>query len=201
MNYDDTRFSVMFSRYGGWRRILGSSDFVLALVLALTGTVAITYEEVGQTFVQVSFFPFLTVSAAMIATSLAGLAIISSISDEKYVRFARAAKMGQSSLYENVIFVFWFTSMVAFVSLFADIVGGLVNGLAPSQPVSDLFAFLMLFFLLYAVFSVAILLGAISRWGLYRGAYVDAGSPSPPSSGAKESTKTEGAKDVGLRQP
>jgi hypothetical protein len=180
MSYSDTGFSTKLDQYGGWTRIFSSVDFILALLIGIIGGGAILAVGGGDAFAASTEVPFIAVSSAMIASSLAGLAIVASISDAAFVKFAKGTPVGTGNVYDNIVFIFWYATLVGFVSLLADVIGGILVAFVRLPHLSGAVSAVTLFLVIYNILAVVILLGTISRWGFYRGAFVLAGNPEPP---------------------
>lgn len=174
MSYDATRFSEMFARYGWWRVFI-SWDLVIALLASILAGSFIAYRNAGESFVAGSAMVLIAVSVAMLASTLAGLAILASISDPSFVKFARLTPVGKGNVYDNIVFVFWYVATISVVSLLVDLVGALSPILTVSSTFEDWIAGAMLFFVVYTVLAVAMLVGTITRWGFFRGIVVAEG--------------------------
>jgi hypothetical protein len=172
MSYDDTRFGAMFARYGGWPRILTSTDFILGVSLGLVAAAIVAHLDTGVAFVSDSSVILIGIAVAMVATTIAGLSILASISDPRFVKFARNTPVGSGNVYDNIVFVFWYAATLSFCSLLIDLAGSFLVRFFRNPTLADWVAGAMLVFALYSILAVALLLGTITRWGFFRGIVV-----------------------------
>lgn len=166
MTYEDTKFINMLRNFG-IRRILNSLDFKLALVFTIIFIIAISYFEVINQVINI-FSTYATIDSAMIAIVIASLAIVVSISDTKFIKF-----MSQNrKFYKNHLFLFWYGSIVAGVSVAITISGIIITQINPTYTNVNLILLgLSTFLTAYSVAVVIMAIGSVMRFGLYRAEY------------------------------
>ncbi len=171
MEYKDTEFLSIFSRFGGMRRVIDSIDFKLSLPFAVTFTLIAWCFCITQNIIRDMCPIFITVSATMIAIGIAGLAIIVSMSDPKFITFLKQAK-----IYENILFMFWFSTAISGLSIMINTIAFAMLYITSSISVLSVLLLASTFLMLYSTFSVFLLVGTTARYGLYRGAYIEKNS-------------------------
>ena len=178
MNLDETKFFKVIGRIGIWR-IIKSGDFLLAFTFSLLFS-WISYDlSLSKSMIIDLSAIMVTIASTTLAVIIAGLAIVVSVSDNNFIKLLK-----QHNIYDNILSLFWFSAIIAGVSIISTIISlsltKFVNNIPLSKIVIDELIFaasfgISLFFASYALFSVILLVGTIMRWGLYRGAFIDMG--------------------------
>ena len=174
MNYDDTKFIKMLKTFGV-KRTLCSVDLICSLTVSVFLIIIIHHFNIAaEDLIKLICPLYITISAAMIAIAIAGLAIVASISDLKFVSILKSV-----GIYKNILFVFWYSTMVSAASIIINIVTYILL-LAQFNPIfykaiiinSGQIYFILLFvstlLALYSVFVVISIVGLTMRYGLYR---------------------------------
>jgi hypothetical protein len=166
MTYDDTKFVKMFKKYG-LKRIIKSLDFQLAIVLTLVFLISVYYSHTANQLIDI-FGTYATIASGMVAIVIASLAIIVSISDEKFIAFISQ----EPKVYRNLLFLFWYASILAGISIAINITGFIFTKIASNYTNINLMLLTIGTFLtVYAVFVVIMAVGSVMRFGLYRAEY------------------------------
>lgn len=186
MNYDDTKFVARLKKFG-IKRILFSVDLRYSALISILIIFIIHYFGIAGGSIVLICPLYITISAAMIAVAIAGLAIIASISDPKFVLILKNSK-----IYENILFTFWYSTIISGISIISNIITYILplifadRGVLPiytislhqkdillySEQIYITLFFISTFFVLYSVFAVILLVGTTMRYGLYRGEFV-----------------------------
>ncbi len=166
MTYKDTKFINMLRSFGV-KRLFKSLDFKLAIVLTIIFLLGISYFNVINQITGI-FSTYATIDSAMIAIVIASLAIVVSISDTKFIKFISQDR----KFYKNHLFLFWYGSVIAGISVVISISGVIITTINPNQTILNLlFLTLTTFLTSYAVFIVIMAIGSVMRFGLYRAEY------------------------------
>lgn len=168
MTYDDTKFTNMMKVYG-IKRIIFSLDFELALILTILFALSVSYFNIAGKFGTGIFTTYATISSGMIAIVIASLAIIVSVSDNDFISFISQSQ----KIYHNILFTFWYSSIIAGISVAVNIGSYFLMIANPNQTVITLILLMSIatFLTSYAVFIVVKAIGTVMRFGLYRAEY------------------------------
>lgn len=168
MKDKEISFFSMLHRFG-IKRILFSIDLWLALILVVIFVLLALRPQNAITLLIMSSHIFLTVSLALVAVSLAGLAIIASLSDPMFTSWTKGvARPRNSNVYDNVLFAFWFVSFLGSISLVFSILGYFSAFVTINSALASVLTILIVFSATYAVFATMGLLWATFKWGIYR---------------------------------
>ncbi len=165
MNYNDTKLLSMLRTYG-IKRIFTSSDFIVALVLTIIFISIVWYYQLASQLIPDLFAVYATTASGMIAIIVASLAIIVSISDNDFISLILSES---DKVYQNILFVFWYTSILAGLSVAINVISYIfvrVN-MGNNYAVLTLIA-VATFITAYAIFAVIQAIGTVMRFGLYR---------------------------------
>ncbi|NJE79425.1 hypothetical protein [Thermococcus sp. GR4] len=199
---DYPTFMCMFREFGGIRRILKEIDFRLAVILAFIITATTYYFRITSIIIEKGAPLFITVSGTMIAIAIAGLAIISSLSDPEFLKALK-----QAEIFNRIMFMFYYSTVISGLSILSNLFAYLIlqifsnkstdvafsanyyliapqkvvgnatiTTIVPSNDQQILFAallFLSLGLMLYSVFAVILLVGTTMRYGIYREMYYE----------------------------
>jgi hypothetical protein len=179
MEYSDTKFLRMLKNYG-ISRIINSLDLRLSLIAAVVFAFVCWELELSKAMILDISIIFVTVSAAMLAVIIAGLAIVVSVSDDKFVKLLK-----DNNVYDNILFVFWYSAIIAGLSIIST-TASYVSVRVPcfhylsqycnySNNIYAISIGISAFFTFYALLSVIMLVGTTMRWGLYRGVIIQLG--------------------------
>lgn len=162
MEYKDTTFFKMLKNFK-ISRILKSLDFILALILTIGFVIcAYHYQIIDKLLTTVSsVYP--PIASGMIAIIIASLAIIVSMSDSDFIGLLKQIK-----IYDEILFIFWYASILAGISIVIDVVGYILVSIGATTHISLILLALSTFFTAYAVFAVIQSIGTVMRYGLYR---------------------------------
>jgi hypothetical protein len=179
MEYSDTKFLPMLKNYGV-SRIINSLDLRLSLIASIVLAFICWELELSKVMILDISIIFVTVSAAMLAVIIAGLAIVVSVSDDKFVKLLK-----DNNVYDNILFVFWYSAVMAGLSIISTTASYVSVKVpcfySPSQYCNfsnNIYAVLICisaFFTFYTLLSVIMLVGTTMRWGLYRGFIIHIG--------------------------
>jgi hypothetical protein len=167
MKYKDTKFYPLLKRYK-LKSFLLSLDFILAVLLTiLLLGVAQSYNLVY--LLLNNLLPtYINISIGLIAIIVASLALIIGMSDDTFTLLLKEVKV-----YDKLLFLFWYISIVVGVSLIADLATQAVLKINfTTFGLNFCLLTLTTFFTLYALFSVISSVGTIMRVGLYRGEHI-----------------------------
>lgn len=179
VDYNDTKFLKMCRKFG-LKRIIGSPDFWVAVIVStlfslICGSLLISKEMISNLSIIL-----ITISAAMLAVIIAGLAIVVSIADDNFVKLLK--KVG---IYENILFVFWYSAIISASSVVFTTMSYILTKTLNNEIIlwkytlnNLIFTIMLLitvFLSLHALFSVISLIGTTMRYGLYRGAFIENG--------------------------
>ena len=163
ITYNDTKFVNMLKRYGR-KRIVKSLDIKLASILTVVFLVTVYYFGVANQLIDM-FATYATIASGMVAIIIAALAIIVSMSDEKFISFISQ----EPRVYRNILFLFWYASILAGTAITVNIVGFVITKITPDVTYINLLLLTIGTFLTtYAVFAVIMAVGSVMRFGLYR---------------------------------
>ena len=166
MRYEDTTFFAMLRKYK-LTKLITSVDFLLALALAIIFT-SISYQSgLVITLLKVISPIYATIASGMIAIVIASLTILVSMSDNDFVSLLR-----ENKIYDSLLFIFWYSSILAGVSISIDIVSSIFVNVSSNLIENILLFFFSTFFTSYAVFAVLLTIGTIMRYGLYRAEFI-----------------------------
>lgn len=166
ITYENTKFFKMLKKYG-IKRLIKSSDFKLAVVLTFVFFVSVYYFNIANQLIKV-FVTYATIASGMVAIVIASLAIVVSISDEKFILFISQ----EPKVYRNLLFLFWYASILAGISIAVNIIGYIFTNINPNYAILNLTLLTIGTFLTaYTVFAVIMAVGSIMRFGLYRAEY------------------------------
>lgn len=169
---NELSFFSMFRKFG-IRKIFVSFDLWLALALAFLLAYFFLRPENAMLLLTLSSRIFLTISTALVTVSLAGLAIVTSLSDPLFASWAKAVKRPRNSnVYDNVLFAFWFVSFLGSISLSFSVFGYFCTVLVANTTIIEVITVLIVFSALYTVFATIGLLWSIFKWGSYRAEYL-----------------------------
>ncbi len=163
ITYEDTKFINMFRKYGR-KRVLKSLDIKLASILTVIFLISVYYSGVANQLIDI-FTTYATVASGMVAIVIAALAIIVSISDEKFISFISQ----EPKVYRNLLFLFWYASILAGISIAVNLTGYIFTKINPNYTDINLILLTIGTFLTtYSVFTVITAVGSVMRFGLYR---------------------------------
>ena len=166
ITYENTKFFKMLKKYG-IKRLIKSSDFKLAVVLTFVFFVSVYYFNIANQLIKV-FVTYATIASGMVAIVIASLAIVVSISDEKFILFISQ----EPKVYRNLLFLFWYASILAGISIAVNIIGYIFTKINSNYATLNLTLLTIGTFLTaYTVFAVIMAVGSIMRFGLYRAEY------------------------------
>ena len=195
----------MFMEFGGPKRIVKEIDFILSFVLALIITIISYRFYLAPTVIGKGTPLFITVSGTMITIAIAGLAIISSLSDPEFLIELKKAK-----IFTKIMFMFYYSTMISGLSIISNLFTYLifqvissgnsnisfsahyqltgpheVTGNATVTTITQIsthtqvalcvLLFFSLWTMLYSVFAVILLVGTTMRYGIYRELYYERG--------------------------
>jgi len=166
MKYEDTTFFAMLRKYK-FTKLITSVDFLLALALAIIFTYISYQLNLVISLLKVVAPIYATIASGMIAIVIASLVILVSMSDNDFVSLLR-----ENKIYDNLLFIFWYSSILAGVSISVDIISSIFINVSSNFIESVLLFFLSTFFTSYAVFAVLLTVGTIMRYGLYRAEFI-----------------------------
>ncbi len=166
MKYEETTFWFLLNKYGKLR-VIKSVDFILALVLAVIFTGLAIYTNLEVPLLKTTSPIFAAIGSGMIAIVIAALAILVSMSDNDFVYLLKESKM-----YDEILFIFWYVSILAGISIFIDVISTIFITVASSALISMGLVFITTFITSYAVFAVILAIGTVMRYGLYRGEFI-----------------------------
>jgi len=166
----------------GWKRFFTSIDFWVAFIATVILGTAIGRIGLAPDTIKVAMPTLIAASGALIAVSLAGLAILVSLADPEFVRILRSKKV-----WDNLLMFFWipaFSSAICIgLSLFT-----LVLQLAISEPLTlTIFLSLSIGSFVYSVSSLILALGTAVRFGHYRAEFLIKGLIGGTNATAKKS--------------
>jgi len=190
-------FWCMFEEFGGINRIVKEIDFWLAFILSLIITTIAYYFGIIPIIIEKGAPLFITISGTMIAIAIAGLAIISSLSDPKFLKALKKAE-----IFSRIMFMFYYSTIISGLSILSNLFSYLalqiishkgtnvsffaeyhiispekVAGNATILTLNSGYDYQMLFAILlfislglmfYSVFAVILLVGTTMRYGIYR---------------------------------
>ena len=179
MEAKDFRFFRVLRRFG-ITRILFSADLMVSLILTAIFSSALIITKYEVSFFISLFSTFIIISSAMVATSLAGLAIVSSNSDPQFIRFLKLIKNGKNDVYTNILFSFWYSPIISGIAIISDIVAfffyyALEN--YNSIAVTEIFVTFSIFFFFYSIGTVVEGVGTTMKYGIYRGEFIELSTP------------------------
>ncbi len=179
MNYNETKFIRMCKKYG-LKRIFNSLDLRISLIVAIAFALVSGSFELSKAMILDVSIIFITVSAAMLAVIIAGLAIVVSVSDDKFVKLLK-----DRNIYDNILFSFWYSAIIAgfsiisttasYVSVKIPCFDRLSQYCIYNNIIYTILIGVSVFFTFYALLSVIMLVSTTMRWGLYRGEIIQLG--------------------------
>ena len=179
MDYNETNFLPMCKKYG-LKRIIRSPDFRIAFVAAIIFSLVCGTLRVSEEMIVDISIILVTVSAALLAVVIAGLAIVVSISDDNFVKLLK-----KMNIYDNILFVFWYSAIIACISIVSTTISYALAKILQRDIIlcnyiinNIIFTIALgisIFFTFYVLFPVITLVGTTMRWGLYRGAFIEVG--------------------------
>jgi hypothetical protein len=173
MNYQEATFAGTLRRVWGVSRVLGSGDFIGALIGTVVGVYELWSSHSEVAFLSQTPLVFAGVSAAIMALALASLSIVASTASSGFVRFLKSVKTERgATVHDDLLFHFWFTAGLSGASLIVDIGAYVVQLTSPGGATLTFLVGLVLFFLVYSVLAVLMLIGTATRWGMYRAEYL-----------------------------
>jgi hypothetical protein len=175
LNYEKTKFRSLLDNFGK-RKIVGSNDIKFSFILATVLVLIATHLNILDITINLICPQFITVSSALIAIIIAGLAIVVSISDDNFILMLKTAKV-----YDKILFLFYYATMLSGFSIVANIIayatsknmGHIIFNIQFGTIIFMILLWLSTFLALYSLFSVILLVGTIMRYGLYRGAFIE----------------------------
>jgi hypothetical protein len=177
LNYGDTKFWALLNNYGKGN-IIKSIDLIFSLILTTTFVFIVLYLNHLEVTINIICPQFITVSSALIAVIIAGLAIVVSISDDNFILMLKNVKV-----YEKILFLFYYDIILLGCSIVSNAIAYLtpnivtlniiINGIQIETAFFMVLLWLATFLGLYSLFSVILLVGTIMRYGLYRGAFIE----------------------------
>lgn len=179
MDAKDYRFFRLMRRFG-FARIFFSADLVVSLILTAIFSSVLIFTKNDTSFFISLFSTFIIISSAMIATSLAGLAIVSSISDPHFIRFLKLMKNGKNDLYTNILFSFWYSPIISGIAIISDIVAFFFYYELENYNiifVIEIFITISIFFFFYSIGTVVEGVGTTMKYGIYRGEFIELLTP------------------------
>lgn len=176
MNYSDTKFSVLFNKFG-IINIIKSKDCIISFLISVFVVgMAIKFNNPRGIIEQIAPLS-ITVSSALIAVVIAGLAIVVSISDEDFIKILK-----KSDSYDKILFLFYYVAALSGTSIIINIIAYIIakniNHMILYNRSIDTILFILLlwfstFFAIYSLLSVIFLVGTIMRYGIYRKAFIE----------------------------
>lgn len=166
MNYEDTTFLSLLNTYKV-SRLIKSVDFWIALIIAVAFTYASYYYGLTFNLLKVIAPIYATIASGMIAIVIASLAIMVSMSDNEFISLLK-----EDTIYDELLFIFWYSSILAGISIFVDIIATIFINVSSEFMSSVLLFFFSTLFTSYAVFAVILTIGTIMRYGLYRAEFI-----------------------------
>lgn len=158
------KFIPMLKAYG-IKRILNSYDFKLALLIAVIFGACIFYYNLASSLIPTIFTTYATISSAMIAIVIASLAIVATMADSEFIAFLNDKK----PLYNNILFVFWYTTLFSALAIAIAVSAYLFITINPKDTIiSSWLIIISTFFTVYNVLSVVQAVGAVMGFGLLR---------------------------------
>jgi hypothetical protein len=167
MAYEETRIRVLFHLIG-WTRIIGSWVFIVAFIASIVTVCAFSLTGHTEDAIRTLCPLLMTVSGALIAVAVAGLAIVVSMSSASYL-----IRLKEAGIFESVLMLYWIPAFSAGLSM---VFNGTSIGFTIVKAPSGLlivFLFLSLLFFGYALASVIMVVGTTVRFGVYRGKFVE----------------------------
>ena len=111
----------------------------------------------------------------MIAISIAGLAIIVSMSDNDFIFLLNSIhpkNKPKQNVFDNILFFYRYSTMISTISIVINIISRSYLIFSNNFIVLSILLFLSTFFVLYSVFCVVMLVGTTMRYGSYRGEFI-----------------------------
>lgn len=175
----ESKFFGLLRQYGV-KRILTSYDLLLSLFFtAIFGSVSYHGTDLIVVFNSL-FTTLVTISAAMVATAMAGLAIISSISDREFLKLMSEAKVGRSNAYVNILFLFWYSPVISALAISSEVLAYVITlevfQTLPSVVVIDflkLMVLISIFLFIYSVGTILELVATTMKMGIYRAEFLN----------------------------
>ncbi len=164
--YENTKFINLLKRIG-LKVIITGTDFIVAAVIAILIIVGVVTADIAEKAVKAISPILVGLSAALVSIIIAGLAIISAISDPKFVIILK-----EKDSYDKLLFYFWMAASICGLSMLLNIVSLLVVLAGVTECVVSLFLFISLFMASYAVTSTISLVGTTMRFGIYRSEFI-----------------------------
>lgn len=173
MSVDDYKFISILKRYG-IKRILTSKDIWVSAILSLIILIVLIHSAEIKLIFKDIFTTLIAISAAMVATSMAGLAIVTSMSDENFIKFLKQGKVGKNSLYINILFPFWYSTVISGMAIVSDVLTyAAIYEITGFMQVLYALAGISFFLFLYSITIVIGLVGTTLRYGIYRAEFID----------------------------
>lgn len=166
MTYDQTRICELFHLIG-WTRIIWSRDFILASIVSIVTVCAFGVTGHTKDAITVLSPMLMTVSGALLAVSIAGLAIVVSMSNASYI-----ALLKKAGIFETILMFYWVPAFSAGLSIALN---GASVGLTILEAPSEVLAvslFVSLFSFSYALAASIMVIGTTVRFGVYRGEFI-----------------------------
>ena len=178
MTQIESKFFGLLSQYGV-RRILTSYDLLLSIVFtSIFGLVSYNGNDLVVVFSSL-FTTLVTISAAMIATAMAGLAIISSISDREFLKLMSEARVGHSNAYVNILFLFWYSPIISALAISSEVLVYVITlEVLQTLPSADvigalkLMVLISIFLFIYSVGTILELVATTMKMGIYRAEFL-----------------------------
>lgn len=165
MDRIDYSIKSLIKQYGGFKKILKSADFVLAVICALLFWGYIQFSSgvnVGD-FAKNLAIDLLGVAASLFGILFAAFAIILSLSDEKFMKFLR-----KQNVLNKILLPFWIVSILYII----DIALNVVIKFFPSNVAKYLMVFSILIFF-WALFGTIYLINDTVSFSRRRADYLE----------------------------
>ena len=111
----------------------------------------------------------------MIAVSIAGLAIIVSMSDDDFIFLLKSISpknKPKQNVYDNILFFYRYSAVISSISIVVNIISRSYLIFSNNNIILSVLLGLSTFFVLYSVFCVVMLIGTTMRYGIYRGEFI-----------------------------
>ncbi len=142
----------------GISRIIRSWDFILATLFCVVSFILKTYHNVNIT---IDYNTMITVLIALFAFVFAALAIVISLSDEKFLKLLK-----QKKVLHKLLFHYWYACVIYLISTIIIYISNIFD-------LKDIFIFIALFLLIYSLLLTISLVKTTISFGYYREASMD----------------------------
>jgi hypothetical protein len=193
MAYDETRIPKILYRLG-WRRFIISIDLWISLIVSIILTFIVNDLHHTSDVIEILSPILMATSGALIAVSIAGLAIVVSMSDPSFIKILR-----DKGILSNILLYYWIPAFAASLSIALNALSLVAKTVTSDSVLLSCFLGVSVFLFSYALSSIIQAVGTTVRFGLYRADFLAAGFPARSGAEREENAGDLLQKDSGQK--